>query len=241
MGEDVQIVERTTPITELGRDHVWTDEEKVEYLLHRSWSVSRILRKTGLSRRSVLAIIDRIDEAKIAEISGSHEAIKSRHAAYLEEVAAEVFEAHERSGNVNPRVLRVGMEALAQVRRIYGLDAAEKSVSVNVDARLMDREQTEAMVHDPTLRALYLEIENRQRELEASHVAGTVRRAGERRVVALQTPSPADEPAGADDRGGRDRAAHDAGAAPDREIRVLGEVVPGVVPGDVPGSEGHPG
>jgi hypothetical protein len=151
---------------------VWTDEEKVEYLAARQWSVSQIIRKTRLSRDKVNAILAQLDEAKVRQLAEGPESRRAWHTAYLEEVARQAFIAFNRSkkGDTrtgNPRLLRVGIEALSQVRKIHGDDAPAKQINLNLSGKtLVHPADQQALINaDPAVRDELLSINARRRAL----------------------------------------------------------------------------
>jgi hypothetical protein len=205
----------------------WTDEEKVEYLAARQWSVSQIIRKTRLSRDRVNRILADLDEAKIRALAEGPESRRAWHTAYLEEVARQAFLSFNRSKRDgskvgNPRLLRVGVEALSQVRKIHGDDAPERSAHLNINAHtLMDPDQQKVFLHDPVIRDAQLAIERRARELRGQgpdDVSGAVRRDREQGQMGLPAPpGTLEPPAGAGGDGGDPPPGH-VHAAPVWEV-----------------------
>jgi hypothetical protein len=223
-------------------DFLKLDEtEQVETLLYQGWEVSRIARTLRMSRDMVQRYCDVIDEDMEAALEEAPASIKKRHSRTLRTIAANVMSS--RSARENPKVYLVAIKALADERKMLGLDAPTQSVSLSLNT-VVSPEHQQAFIDDPIIRQHTLAMEQRQREIEAEgpgHVARPLRRNRQQGPVALDPPpgaaERADDPGG--DRG--DRPADDAGAAEAREIPIPLDVLPGVVPGDVPRSAGDLG
>lgn len=122
-----------TPITEPEESHVWTDEEKVEYLYDRQWAVSRIARKTGLSANRIRELLDEIDERRFAEIEKSPRRRKAGYVAVNKAIMAAAWEKMERGGNA--RLLKLVLEAQNQNIKVLGDYAPTHTINVDLTER----------------------------------------------------------------------------------------------------------
>lgn len=174
MGDGVDPVqaEATPPGRErLGRD--WSDEDKVRYLYERNWSVNAICRRAKVTPDKAKAIIEAVDEEMIARVRDSPERVKAAHVGYLEMVALEASRAYQRSvkksssGIGNPRLLRVGVEAKSQIRKIYGFDAPARQVNLNVTGKTLvhPADQQAFLDADPDVRSKLLDLNAQRRAL----------------------------------------------------------------------------
>lgn len=219
------------------------DDEKVEALLFRGWSVQRIARATGFRVDHVQQYVDELDADMIEQLQESPVKVKERQIRMLRGIVANVMTCDQ--VRENPKLYLIAMKAMADERKIKGYDAPVQSANFSVSLRGdMSQDQIEADFDDPEIRRHALAIEERQRQIQAEghrKIPGVVRRAGERRLVGLQAPHRADEPGGMERDVGGDFPPVDQHASAGGEIGVLVEVVTGVLPGPLPRSEGAPG
>ena len=150
----------------------WSIEEKVEYLRIKQWTDTAIARKCKVSKKVVRDIIDRITDEKITQLREGSDERRAFHVAYLEAIAKETEEAYrknkkESGGRGNPRIFRVGIEALAQARQITGDNAPSKSVTQITTTKTVvtPRLQRELLDADPIARDLILQLKARSRQL----------------------------------------------------------------------------
>lgn len=169
MGSEIQCqpeVVQATPIAERGRDHDWTDEEKVEFLADRAWSMARICRKTGLSKRRVEAIIDEVDERRVEEIRRRPELRKARYVALNRAIEEESWRSYRRKGCI--RDLKVGLEAREQTIKILGDRAPTRTVNEEWKVHALVNPEVHARIMaDPDAREALIRLE----EFAAGHQA----------------------------------------------------------------------
>lgn len=134
--------------------------------------------------------------------------------------------------------------AVKMLSAMLGFNAPLQSMSLNVEARILDPAKQQALVSDPEYCRLVMAAEERERAIfshRQGHVAGQVRGIGQQGEVVLR---PAPEPAQPEDDGrgdGQDPPPGDLHAAEARQVGVPVEVFPGLVPGHLPRSEGDLG
>lgn len=159
MGEEIQTIEpAATPITGPEPARGWTDEETVEYLADRNWSISRIARKTGIERRRVALLVEAIDERRIEEIIASGGRRKARYVAHNQAVSEAIWEAVEKGAN--PRLLKIAMEAQSQTIKVLGDYAPTQTVNVEWKAHALVNPEVQARIMaDPAARAALLALE----------------------------------------------------------------------------------
>lgn len=217
-------------------------EVQIDILHLMAWTEAQISRETRIPIERVREHCAVIRADRLAFLQQSDDEVKARIAANLAYIAGAVI-SNPRTRE-NQRDYLVAIEAMKEELRVREIGTVAKSMSVNYHSIHSDAGLEEAMVDDPKIRQLVLDMEERQREIEAEralHDPRQVRRDGERRVVALQAPSSADEPGCAQGHGGGDQPPPLQHAPAGWQEPVHVEVVPGLVSRQVPGSEGDLG
>lgn len=223
--------------------------EKVEWAVdNKHWTISRIADYCNLSPGEAFELRRRVVIDRARAILEAPEEVQLEHAfecGVIYRAAMECFYAQPRKARKS-EWLRAALMAMADQRRIHGLDAPSRSlhVQVSADATREGGEPFMDLVDDPESRRLILALEDRQRQIRAERpddVPGRIRRRGERRSLARQAPPPADERDRLGGGGGPDQETIDIDTPAGREVRILEQMVPGLVSRRLPGSEGDPG
>jgi hypothetical protein len=111
------------------------DDQKVETLYFEGWEVSRIARTLRMRREDVQQYCEVIDDDMEWALEDSPDAIKRRQSRALRSIAANVMAS--RAVKENPKLYLVAMKAMADERKMLGLDAPVKTANLSVTAHTM--------------------------------------------------------------------------------------------------------
>lgn len=141
-----------------------TVEERVEYLYARGWRVSRICRSLDLGTAHVESILQDVDARIMRRIHDSPDRVKAAHTLTHEAVAEfamdELHKGKHRPEGPDPRWARITLTALAETRKIHGLDAPTKVQTTAINAHVLVRpEDMERFLNDPRVIDAQLAIE----------------------------------------------------------------------------------
>jgi hypothetical protein len=106
--------------------------ERAKAMVSRGLPIQHIINVTGLSRREVSAVMRDYVREKRDDPAETDEMAKQRQIAALENIEAAFTQESERTGSARP--LKWAMQAMGEQRKIRGLDAPSKSLSVSVEA-----------------------------------------------------------------------------------------------------------
>lgn len=109
-----------------------TPEDKARVMLTQGVTPDRIMKRTGLPRSRVSALMLAYLKERRDDPAESDEVAKQRQVVVLENIEMAYRDEADRTGSSRP--LRHAMTALAEQRKIRGLDAPSKSLTVNVEA-----------------------------------------------------------------------------------------------------------
>lgn len=146
------------------------EDEQVEALMYRGWSIRRIAREAHLPEHRVRVLMEHIDEAVLRQVAEEPERIKARHTGILNAIAQRVMDSP--MTEESPKTLRVAMQALADIRKIHGLDAPTKTSNVSLNAyTLIQPEDQERFLNDHRIRQAQLVIEQVANEFRGAEGA----------------------------------------------------------------------
>lgn len=112
------------------RQETRSRQEEAWKLRVQGWTQERIAAHLGISQPAVSQLLVKIEKRLHAEFVTQAEAIKARQTAQLEHLYDRLtaqFEASTEEGSGNPALLAQALKALADVRAIWGLEAAKRT------------------------------------------------------------------------------------------------------------------
>ncbi len=111
------------------RQQTQSRQEEAWKLRVQGWTQDRIAEHMGISQPAISKLLAKTEKRLHAEFAAQAEEIKARQTAQIEHLydrLADQFEESCRDGGGNPALLAQALKALADVRAIWGLNAAER-------------------------------------------------------------------------------------------------------------------